>query len=66
MSEGFIGVCIVPLEVLNGRSCGLSHILLFAGYAGNGINQVGTFACEVPFAIVCDSCDRAGEFPTMA
>ena len=42
----------------------MSHILLFAGYARNGINQVRTSACEVPFAIVsCGSCDRASDFP---
>ena len=36
----------MPLETLKNGSFGLSHIL-FAGYAENGVNQVGTFACEV-------------------
>ena len=65
VSDGFIDVSIGPLEALKNGSFGLSHILLFADYAGNGINQGGTFACAVPFAIVCGSCDRAGDFSTM-
>ena len=36
--------------------CGLSNILLFAGYARDG---------KVPFAIVYGSCGHAGGFPTM-
>ena len=61
MSKGFICICIVPLEVLKNSSFCLSHILLFAGYARNGLYQIGNFTCEVPFVIICDSCNHAGD-----
>ena len=56
---------IVPLETLENSSLGLSHILLFAGYARNGINKVGMFVHEVPFTTICDACDHAGDFSTV-
>ena len=37
--------------------------MLFAGFVRNGIYQIGTCTCEVPFAIICGSCDHAGDFP---
>ena len=42
VSKGFIGICIVPLEVLTNSCFGLFYILVFAAYAGNGINQIRT------------------------
>ena len=49
VSEGYIDVSIMPLEMLQNGSFGFSHMLLFAGYARNGINQIGIFVCEVIF-----------------
>ena len=63
--KGFIDVSIVPLKTLKNGSFSLSHILLFPGYAVDGINQIGTLTCKVRFAIVCGSCGHAGDFPTM-
>ena len=63
--KGFICIGIVPLKTLKNDCFSLSHVLLFAGYAGDGIKEVGTIACKVPFAILCGSCDGTGDFPNM-
>ena len=57
-----VSVVEMSLEPIGYGSFGLSYILLVTCETCDYINQVGTFATDIGFAGVFQTCDMAGDF----